>query len=70
MLGGTQRNCVSAAVSCSDDVWVVAESVSAARSAAAVRISEPLDAVEVVQDDDVLDTWFSSALYECYVFPT
>lgn len=43
-------------------MWVVAESAAAARAAAALRVSAPVGDVEVVQDEDVLDTWFSSAL--------
>lgn len=42
--------------------WVAAESPEVATSKAAIQFSTTVDNVIVKQDEDVLDTWFSSAL--------
>ncbi|XP_018564087.1 valine--tRNA ligase-like [Anoplophora glabripennis] len=43
-------------------LWIAAESQEAARRKAARQMSADEDSIEVVRDEDVLDTWFSSAL--------
>lgn len=48
--------------------WVAADSPEAARSEAALRFSTSKDNVIAEQDEDVLDTWFSSALLPFSVF--
>jgi len=50
------------------DRWVVARSEGAARFLAAERLGVPEDQVELAQDEDVLDTWFSSGLFPFSVF--
>lgn len=42
--------------------WVAAESPEEALSKATLKFSTAADNVIVKQDEDVLDTWFSSAL--------
>ncbi|KAJ3664251.1 hypothetical protein Zmor_008434 [Zophobas morio] len=48
-------------------VWIAADSPSAALQKAAARLSAP--DIEVTQDADVLDTWFSSALLPFSAWP-
>lgn len=48
--------------------WVSARSEEEARSKAAVRFSVDEDRILLEQDADVLDTWFSSALFPFSVF--
>lgn len=43
-------------------VWVAAQDIEQARRKAADKFSESYNEVDVLQDNDVLDTWFSSAL--------
>jgi valyl-tRNA synthetase len=45
-----------------DGPWYVARSIEAAREQAAKALGLPIHQVEVEQDSDVLDTWFSSGL--------
>ena len=45
-----------------DGPWYVARTAEAARAQAAKSLNLPIDQVEVEQDSDVLDTWFSSGL--------
>jgi valyl-tRNA synthetase len=45
-------------------VWVAAHNINEAIQKAATKLSVlESDIVKVCQDDDVLDTWFSSALF-------
>lgn len=52
--------------------WVAALNSSAAKHKAALKFNinnpEEIDEIQVVQDEDVLDTWFSSALLPFSVF--
>ena len=43
-------------------VWVIAENSQEARAKALAQFECPPEDLAVVQDEDVLDTWFSSAL--------
>ena len=45
------------------DAWVIARTEAEAREKAAVRLGVAVGAVRLEQDEDVLDTWFSSALF-------
>jgi len=46
-----------------DDELFVATSEEEARAAAAEHYGEPAESIALTQDEDVLDTWFSSALW-------
>ncbi|XP_011617194.2 valine--tRNA ligase, mitochondrial [Takifugu rubripes] len=46
-----------------EEIWVCGRSEDEARRRAAVRCGVEPDAVTLTQDPDVLDTWFSSALF-------
>ncbi|XP_074786583.1 valine--tRNA ligase, mitochondrial isoform X2 [Athene noctua] len=46
-----------------ENFWVVGRSEAEARAAAARTLRCPPEALELQQDPDVLDTWFSSALF-------
>jgi valyl-tRNA synthetase len=48
--------------------WVVARTEDAARTKAAQLLSVPEGEVLLEQDEDVLDTWFSSGLFPFSVF--
>ena len=48
--------------------WIVARSEAAARTAAAAAHGVPESAVKLSQDEDVLDTWFSSGLFPFATF--
>jgi valyl-tRNA synthetase len=48
--------------------WIVARTEAAARTMAAARLGVTEEAVELEQDEDVLDTWFSSGLFPFSVF--
>jgi valyl-tRNA synthetase len=48
--------------------WVVARTEDAARTKAAQLLSVPETEVILEQDEDVLDTWFSSGLFPFSVF--
>lgn len=43
--------------------WVVGRSEEEAKSRAAAQLGVTADEIELQQDEDVLDTWFSSALF-------
>ncbi|CCI49263.1 unnamed protein product [Albugo candida] len=45
-----------------DDAWIVAASVEEALAQAEKKYKQPFVEADLVQDEDVLDTWFSSAL--------
>ena len=51
-----------------DHRWIVARSADAALSVAAEKLAVPATMVELEQDEDVLDTWFSSGLFPFSVF--
>ena len=48
--------------------WVVARSESAAKAIAAARFNVPESSITLRQDEDVLDTWFSSGLFPFSTF--
>lgn len=48
--------------------WFVARSESAARAQAAAKFGVSEDEISLEQDEDVLDTWFSSGLFPFSVF--
>lgn len=50
------------------DRWVVARTEDLARTKAAAVLGVPESEVVLVQDEDVLDTWFSSGLFPFSVF--
>lgn len=50
------------------DRWVVARTEAIARTAAASKLGVPEEQVILEQDEDVLDTWFSSGLFPFSVF--
>lgn len=50
------------------DRWVVARTEEQARTAAASKLNIPESQVVLSQDEDVLDTWFSSGLFPFSVF--
>ncbi|XP_015274914.1 PREDICTED: valine--tRNA ligase, mitochondrial [Gekko japonicus] len=47
----------------SDELWVVGRTKAEAREKAADMLGEPEEDLKLVRDEDVLDTWFSSALF-------
>jgi valyl-tRNA synthetase len=52
-----------------EEVWVVGRSDEEARERAAKKLGiEDVNSITVVQDEDVLDTWFSSGLFPFSVF--
>ncbi|XP_014283591.1 valine--tRNA ligase isoform X1 [Halyomorpha halys] len=51
-----------------DDRWISGRSESEARTKAAKKFNVTEDIVDLKQDDDVLDTWFSSGLFPFSVF--
>ncbi|XP_072386333.1 probable valine--tRNA ligase, cytoplasmic [Diabrotica undecimpunctata] len=51
-----------------ETVWVAAESVEIATQKGASKLGLPASDVNVKRDEDVLDTWFSSALFPFSVF--
>ncbi len=51
-----------------DEVWVVGRSEGEARKRAAEKLKVSEDHIELEQDEDVLDTWFSSGLFPFSVF--
>lgn len=51
-----------------EDVWVVGRSVEEARKRAADRLGVDEELIKLEQDEDVLDTWFSSGLFPFSVF--
>jgi valyl-tRNA synthetase len=48
--------------------WIVARTIEAAAAIASTKFSVPLENIELEQDEDVLDTWFSSGLFPFSVF--
>jgi valyl-tRNA synthetase len=50
------------------DYWVVARSPEAAAAKAAARFGVPVEDITLDQDEDVLDTWFSSGLFPFSTF--
>ena len=48
--------------------WVSGRSEEQARKRAAERFNIPEDKVQLRQDEDVLDTWFSSGLFPFSIF--
>ncbi|BHF80648.1 hypothetical protein SprV_0702377600 [Sparganum proliferum] len=51
-----------------NDSWVVARDEKEALAIAAERFKRPVDDIRLMQDEDVLDTWFSSQLFPMSVF--
>ena len=51
-----------------NDRWIVARTPETAVEMAAARLGVPASEVELEQDEDVLDTWFSSGLFPFSVF--
>jgi valyl-tRNA synthetase len=51
-----------------DASWIIAESIEEARLAAATNFAVAQEEIEIEQDPDVLDTWFSSGLFPFSVF--
>jgi valyl-tRNA synthetase len=51
-----------------DASWIIAESIEEARLAAATNFAVSKEEIEIEQDPDVLDTWFSSGLFPFSVF--
>lgn len=51
-----------------EETWVSGESKEEAASKAAALLGVPREQVQLQQDEDVLDTWFSSALFPFSVF--
>lgn len=51
-----------------DQNWVAAHSESEARKKASQKFNLKPDEITLSQDEDVLDTWFSSALFPFSVF--
>lgn len=52
----------------STEIWVVGRSEKEARGRAAKKLDVPKDQILLEQDEDVLDTWFSSGLFPFSVF--
>ena len=46
-----------------NNFWVSGRTEAEARTSAAKRFNVPEDKIHLKQDEDVLDTWFSSALF-------
>lgn len=51
-----------------DERWVSGRTEEEARQRAANKFNVSVDNIELKQDDDVLDTWFSSGLFPFSVF--
>ncbi|VDL91530.1 unnamed protein product [Schistocephalus solidus] len=51
-----------------NDSWVVGRDEKEALATAAERFKRPIDEIRLIQDEDVLDTWFSSQLFPMSVF--
>lgn len=51
-----------------DDLWIVARSAEQALETASTKFNVEKSAIELKQDEDVLDTWFSSGLFPFSVF--
>ncbi|KAM3567115.1 hypothetical protein VYU27_010734, partial [Nannochloropsis oceanica] len=51
-----------------NDRWVVGRTVDEARAAAAKKLGVAAEELDLWQDEDVLDTWFSSGLFPFSVF--
>ncbi len=51
-----------------NNFWVSGRTEAEARTSAAKRFNVPEDKIHLKQDEDVLDTWFSSALFPFSVF--
>ena len=51
-----------------DSYWVSGRTEEEALEAAAQRFNVPKDTLFLRQDEDVLDTWFSSALFPFSIF--
>lgn len=54
--------------STSESIWVVGRTEDEALERAAEKLGAQKDAIELKQDEDVLDTWFSSGLFPFSVF--
>lgn len=67
-LPGEDRSMVSRNDIAYNDRWFVARSEGAARAQAAEKLGVSLEQVTLEQDEDVLDTWFSSGLFPFSVF--
>ncbi|XP_046370269.2 valine--tRNA ligase-like [Haliotis rufescens] len=50
------------------DYWVCGRTEEEARQAAAKKFNVPLEKISLKQDEDVLDTWFSSAIFPFSIF--
>lgn len=51
-----------------NECWVSGRSEDEAREKAAAKFALPKEQLELAQDEDVLDTWFSSALFPFSIF--
>lgn len=51
-----------------DEAWIVARTEEEAREVASQRLGCPEAEVELLQDEDVLDTWYSSQLFPFAIF--
>ncbi len=51
-----------------NDRWIVARTLEAALNQASAKFNTPVENLELEQDEDVLDTWFSSGLFPFSVF--
>ncbi|CAH2980649.1 unnamed protein product [Chilo suppressalis] len=51
-----------------DELWVSAHTAEEALSKAATKFGVAADEIKLIQDEDVLDTWFSSALFPFSIF--
>jgi len=56
------------AASKENGVWVAADSIDSAKAKASAKLGCEQSEVTAEQDDDVLDTWFSSGIYPFAVF--
>ena len=57
------KNSNSAVDSNNQANWVVASSYEQALEKASIKVNRPKEEIELAQDEDVLDTWFSSGLF-------
>mmetsp|Transcript_6397 Transcript_6397/g.10765 ORF Transcript_6397/g.10765 Transcript_6397/m.10765 type:complete len:710 (-) Transcript_6397:8-2137(-) len=67
-LAGEDRTTKDSNDPANNDRWFVGRTEAEARSKAAVALGVAEDAITLTQDEDVLDTWFSSGLFPFSVF--
>ena len=65
---GAAPSLSAASASDSEDRWFVAHTETEARALASAALGVAADRLTLAQDDDVLDTWFSSALFPLSTF--